>query len=183
MERNRILRYGQVLATVIYWMSLAIGLLLTAGLVIWLINPGTLSSISIENAYKTGFGIGTFTADGDSGTPLSELASGMMFWLYFRGVFFAGIVLLISRKSLAILESIKELKIFYSDNIDHFRDLARIGFIAFLFSCFNIAYIDNNISFMFTFAMGPLVFAVSCLVLSEVFREGKHLLEENDMFV
>lgn len=139
--------------------------------------------LSLVDPTGAGFGIGTFKTGSTEGIILSELSSAMIFWLYFRGVFIAGIGLLIARKVLAILSSIKQLKTLYSGNVEHFRDLARIGFIAFLFSCINVGYIEGVLSLNFTFAIGPLTFSVACLVLSEVFREGKHLFEENQMII
>jgi hypothetical protein len=183
MERSKILKYGDLLARTVFLMLAIVMALFTAGLIVWLINPESFSSIRIVNPAGAGFNIGTFKSGTEEGIALSELTSGMILWLYFRGIFLAGIGLLIARKVLAILSSIEQLKTFYSGNIEHFRDLARIGFIAFLFSCVNVGYIEGVINLNFTLAVGPLMFSVASLVLSEVFREGKHLLEENEMIV
>ena len=183
MERNRILNYGNLLARAVFWLLIVIMTVLTTGLIVWLIIPESFSSVRMVDPAGARFGTGTFKTGSAEGIALSELTSGMIFWIYFRGIFFAGIGLLIARKVLAVLSSIKQLKTFYSGNIEHFRDMARIGFIAFLFSCVNVGYINGVINLNFTLAIWPLTFSVACLVLSEVFREGKHLLEENEMIV
>lgn len=183
MERNNILRYGNLLARIVYWGTVLILIVLSVSLVILLISPEVFSSVRLVDATDAGFGLGTFKSGSAEGIAMSELTTGMIFWLYFRGIFFAGITLLIARKVLAVLSSIEQLKTFYSGNIEHFRDLARIGFIAFLFSCVNAGYINGVLNLGFTLAFGPLIFSVSCLVLSEVFREGRNLLKENEMIV
>ena len=183
MERNKILRYGNLLAKMIFWLSAVTMVVLTAGLIVWIITPESFSSVRMVNPAGAGFSIGTFKTGSEEGIALSELSPGMIFWLYFRGIFFAGIILLITRKVLMVLSSIEQLQTFYSGNIEHFRDLARFAFVAFLLSCVNVGYIDGTMNFNFMIAFGPLTFSVACLVLSEVFREGKHLFEENEMIV
>lgn len=188
MYQNKVIGYGIWLSWVIYGLCIFFFLLLTLVTIYWHINMEAFSRVEVSEALKAGYGIKDFRIisnidPSNNAVLLSELNHGMIYWIYARGVFFFGITLLMVRKIISVLHSIKNLETFYSDNIEHFRVLARLGFIAFLVSCINFSYLNGELHISLSIVFGPLFFSVSCLILSEVFREGKTLLEDNNMII
>lgn len=189
MERNRILSLSKTACRFIKWLCIVLIALLTLGLFYWLIAPEQLSEINVSPGLDTGYGLSGFDLmDSDDSTDtvivsLSELSGFMAGWIFLRNIFFLGITILIVRKIMSVLTSIDEVKTFYGSNIQHFRDLSLLGFIAFIASAVNFSYIAGSMQITVGLVPGPLLFSLACLVLAEVFREGKILLEENNMII
>ncbi|PWN07377.1 DUF2975 domain-containing protein [Rhodohalobacter mucosus] len=187
MEKNRILSLSKTACRLIEWLCIVLMALLVIGFFYWLIAPDQLSGIRVSAGVETGYGLNGFdfmTADHSTDTvSLSELSGFMVGWIVFRSLFFLGITVLIIRKIMLVLTSIDEVKTFYGSNIKHFRDLSLLGFIAFIASGINFSYIGGSMQITLGLVPGPLLFSLACLVLAEVFREGKMLLEENNMII
>lgn len=189
MERNRILTLSRTACRLIEWLCIVLIAVLTLGLFYWLIAPEQLSEINVSAGLDTGYGLGGFDLmDAEGSTDnltvsLSELNGFMAGWIFIRSILFLGITILIIRKIMSVLTSIDEVKTFYGSNIQHFRDLSLLGFIAFIASAVNFSYIADSMQISVVLVPGPLLFSLACLVLAEVFREGKMLLEENNMII
>lgn len=187
MERNKILSLSMTVCSLINWLCIFLIAVLTVGIVYWTVAPDQLSGINVSAGPDTGFGLNSIDimgADSSTGTVnLGELNGFMVFWIFLRSTFFLGITILIVRKIMSVLKSIDKVQTFYGSNIQHFQDLSKLGFIAFIASGINFSYIEGSIQISLGLVAGPLLFSLACLVLAEVFREGKKLLEENNMIV
>jgi len=188
MSRNTIIGYGIGLSKIVFGLCAFLILLLTGIIFYWHFNPDAFSGVAMIAPFDAGFGMGNIELIDSAETTgdavvLSDLSAAMMYWVYIRSVFFLGITLFMAWKIIAVLQSIEKLETFYTDNIQHFKVLAKLGFIAFAVSCANFGYVNGELKLSLTLALGPLLFSVACLILSEVFREGKALLEENNMIV
>lgn len=188
MRQNNVIRYGIWICRGIYGLCIFFFLLFTTSVIYWHMNPEIFSIFEVSEAFKAGYGINDIRILTTENSPeyavlLSELSAAILYWLYIRSVFFFAITWLMVKKIILVLGSIQSLQTFYQDNIEHFRDLAKLGFWGFLVSCFNIGFTDGDYQLNFSIVFGPLLFSMACLILSEVFREGKALLEDNNMIV
>lgn len=188
MAKNTIIRYSTLLTKFLLGLCILFFMVLTAGVILWHFDPGILHRVEVTDSFQTGYGVHDirYHLDGDmpaDAVQPSELSRGMVWWLWLRGGFFLVITVLILRTVLQVLRSIAGIHTFYHDNIGHFRRMARLGFIAFAVSCFNVSTLDGDFRIVLDIAFGPLLFAVACLVLAEVFREGEQLLQENNMII
>ncbi|MCB9231010.1 MAG: DUF2975 domain-containing protein [Bacteroidia bacterium] len=181
---NRILNFALILLKVVMGLVVLVLLGGTGVAIHLLFSPESYSQVVAENAFQTGFGLGNFKfcpecAHDGSRIFLGELSQGMILWLFVRLLVFGGLVLAILVRIGKIFNSVKSARTFYDENIRHFRILGRLSLAIFLFSSFNFVSWRGETGFHFTLAFGPLFFGVGCMVLAEVFREGKLLLEDN----
>lgn len=190
MERNKILWLALLLTRAI----LGLCYILLAGLLVllayWLLDPSALSSVEVAGIADTGYGIADFRFGvppaemNEDSIPMNELHPVMAGWLLVRGGIFFAITITIIRKAAEILKSIRSLKTFYAGNIRNFQFIARLAFAAFLLSSVNFGYAEDGVSrLQFGIAFGPLLLSVGSLVLAEIFKEGRQLLEEQDLIV
>lgn len=157
-------------------------------IIYWHFDPAAFTSIEVSDSYKAGFGsdmryITSVSQVAPDAIYLSELSYPMMYWLIVRNVFFFGLYLIIIKKIIGILYSIESVQTFYEDNVRIFKDLAKLGFIGAAVSCFNFMYLAGEFNISLTIPFAPLLFAVSCLVMAEVFNEGRRLLEDKNLIV
>lgn len=184
---SKIIHVASVTSKVLLYLSYLAMALFTFGLIYWLLDPVALADIKIR-------GMGDFTTasnqiaigNGPEATgvlTIGELNRYMVFWLYFRVIFYLGIFALIIQKVQTILNSIERLETFIMDNIRSLKDMAKLGVVLFLFSSFQFFYANGEGNLSLNFAIGPLLFTIACLVLAEVFNEGRKLLEEKNLIV
>ncbi|MEZ4826424.1 MAG: hypothetical protein R3C61_09035 [Bacteroidia bacterium] len=57
------------------------------------------------------------------------------------------------------------------------------GFAIVGLGWFNFYYQNQAFDLHFTLPVYPLIFAVSCFVMAEIFAEGKNLLEDKEFIV
>ena len=190
MERNKILWLALLLTRA----SLVICYLLISGLLVllawWMIDPAALSTVELSGTLDTGYSVGDFrfgvppSEMAEDAIPMNELHPVMAGWLLVRGGIFFAITVTILRKGVDILQSIRSLKTFYADNIAHFQAIARLAFAGFLLGCFNFSLVEgSDPRITLGLALGPLMLSVGSLVLAEIFKEGRQLLEEQDLIV
>lgn len=187
---NRIISIALVVSKALIWVAIALFVAFTIMIIHWHFNPEAYAYIDVSKAFKAGFGVNVDIKLSESSKNaainavwMSELNHGMVYWIFIRSSFFLIISILILQKVIKVLQSIKSLKTFYKDNIIHFQQMAKLAFVAFLLSCFNIDYHDGEYGFHLKSAFGPLIFALACLVLAEIFKEGRRLLEDQKLIV
>lgn len=78
-----------------------------------------------------------------------------------------------------IFNSIIDLETFYDGNIKAFKKLVVLGLVVSVIAAFNFGFADGETMWNFTIPFRPLIYTSICLVMSEVFKEGKNLLEES----
>lgn len=189
MKRNKIISAAILLSRIFILLCAVLFLTFTITTIYWHFNADAFANVEVTNSFKAGFGVNDIrvypvnTPKPADGIFLSELNYGMIYWLYLRGAFFFTLTVLILRKIILILRSINTLQTFYQDNIKHFQAIAQYAFLAFLLSCFNFSYLNGNSEISFKFAFTPLAFALGALVLAEVFKEGKQLLEDQNLII
>lgn len=189
MEGNKVLRYSILLCRgLLVLIYVFMGVTVT-GAIYWHFDPAFFSQVEVTEGFRPGYGLGGFhvylsgNQPPESAILLSETSYVMMYWLLIRGVFFYVLTIVIIKKIIRILESIRSLKTFYMDNIRHFRTLARYAFLGFIVSSVNFSYFDDELSILIGTAFGPLLVAAACMVLAEIFEEGRNLMEDKNLIV
>lgn len=156
---------------------------------LWYVYPQAVSMIDVSGSFDPGYGINeiNFHLDKEripsNAILLSDLNAVMVCWLLLRGSFFFAISLFVIHKVIDVLKRVRQIKTFYIDNIQRFKTISRILFIGFIVSCFNFSYIAGDFRLGLTIAWSPLLFSMASLVLAEIFKEGKELLEDKNMIV
>lgn len=125
---------------------------------------------------------------GDSSESLQAMAPEMKVWILIRTGLFFVLSMLIMWRGIVLLRSIKEGKTFYEENILAFSQMAKFGLIFALLSAVNFHYLGqvdmgSSIIWSLDVPFAPLLFALGCKVLAEIFKQGKLLSEENQSFV
>lgn len=186
MTSNNTLRWGLRLCNVILVFNILASAIFTAFILTSFFYANLTDDIILVDGFKSGFGIGNYkkvTTVEEGMLLFSSLSAIMKIWLLLRGVVFFVITiygLLIVKK---IIKSIKSLKTFYEGNIESFRLLAKLGFIASFISSFNFIFQEGISNFHFSIPFGTLAFGLGCLILSIVFEEGKALTEDKESII
>ncbi len=187
--QNKTIRLASILGKLLIGICCLLYLSFLIAFVYWHFDQTAFQLVDLNDAFKAGYGVNGVQYYQHSAqlpsnaVPMSELSPGMMYWLFFRISIFVALTILITRSALRIVHSIGSLKTFYQDNIRHLRTIALYGFIAFVFSTFNFLSFEGQSNLFLKTAFGPLVLSVGALVLAEVFREGKNLLEEQNLII
>ncbi len=187
--KNQILSYSILLSSFILYLIGGLILINTAVTIYWHIDPSFFSNIEVTETFKAGYGNQSF--EYHPGTPpkesgrvfMDDLNHTMIYWIFFRGTFFMVLNILIIQKAIQLLKSIESLQTFYKNNIHVFKQLSKLGFAGVVFACFNFIYLDGELNINLTIPFAPLLFAMACLVMAEVFDEGRKLLEEQKLIV
>ncbi len=187
MKTKKSLRWALWVYKVINILVLVLFGLFFLMLVYSFIQPNFFQMLIVNDAFEAGFGIGNFRFCTSCTNPdnlyLSDLGIAMKLWLMLRGLIFFVLIFLVLKTVKKILRSIESLSTFYKGNIESFRVLAKYGFWISLLSAFNFFVQGETSVINFTIPFGSIAFALTCLVLSDVFKEGQLLLEDNKSIV
>lgn len=154
----------------------------------WTLSPETFANWTLCDKSESN---GTFfnmyiCFDGLEGEArsINELSSFYKFWMFFHLILTLSIYYLIIREVKAVLNSMKSLNTFYEGNIRHFKVLARLAFIGWMVSIFSFYESTNgHPTLSLDFSIGMLILAMAFSLLSQVFQEGKILLDDKTMIV
>lgn len=187
MNKNQIIRYAIIVCYILIGVILLLGLIFTIGLTHSYFYPEKYSHFIITDLFNAGWGIGDIQlckeCIGPKDIILSEINPMMRGWLWIRFMAFAILTIVIVFRILGILKSVLSLNTFYNENILHFKRLAWYGLLAFLLSSFNFYMTSGETMLHFNLNLGTIGFAMACLVLSEIFKEGKVLQEDNKAII
>ncbi|MEO1053128.1 MAG: DUF2975 domain-containing protein [Bacteroidota bacterium] len=155
----------------------------------WHFSKGYYDHIEVSQTFKAGFGMGDVQVllphhvRHEGMIMLSDLNNYLFYWLLVRAMVFVALVFLIVRSILQVLHSMKSVRTFHEGNIKHFRRISLFSFIATLFSVFNFGLIRGELMIYLDLPFGPLLFALGAYVMAEVFKEGKLLLEDQQLMI
>ena len=114
---------------------------------------------------------------------LTDWKTGSLLFTYFQYASMLILIYLSIHQFSAVLKSVKKLKTFQKTNEIAFRRIGyyclAIFFLSFLTYWEFGDYSKSNISISFN----PLAFALFAFILSEIFKEGNKLKEENELTV
>jgi len=152
-----------------------------------LFYPDAFYTLIIQEGFRPEYNVGLFrycsSCTDDSLLRLSDLNIGMKIWLLTRGILIMGLTYVIIRKLRAICKFTTAKSTFYEGSIRYFRQIASYGFALAVLSSFNF-YINGEASnVFFSIPFMPLGFSLFCLMLAEVFKEGKMLTEDKNSII
>ncbi|MBO3697752.1 DUF2975 domain-containing protein [Roseivirga sp. E12] len=184
---NKTISYAKNLCYLIYGLNIIIFVIFLGAMTYSLIQPQALDNVIITDSVKSGVGFGNVkicsacSVEGD--VLLSDINTFSKLWLLARGSAFFLILFLVVNRILRILRSVASREAFYGGNIQNFKKMATYGFIATVISTFNFFYLHGIAQWHFTLPLAPLSFAIGCLVLAEVFKEGESLVEDKESII
>ncbi|GEM_PF-4111107 len=91
--------------------------------------------------------------------------------------------ILIISEILKVIQSIRSLDTFKQKNILAFRRMAQIFLGLFFIHMFSLVQTEGQVSFTFGLPLEYLIAMIGCYVLSEIFKEGNKLMEENQLTI
>lgn len=189
MNRNKTVSIALVICYIILGLSILLVAIWLIVVVHWHYSPDAYQRVDVTQTLKAGYGLGDIKLYlkkpplNEAAIYLNQLDASMLYWLTIRTFIFLGINVMIIRSIIKILQSIQDLKTFYDGNITYLKAIAKYGFLATLLSFFNISYFQSEFDFHFTIPFAPLILASLALVLAEVFKEGKLLLEDKNLII
>lgn len=187
MVQRKILSYSKWLFRVFMVLYVGSYLVLIGLMVYWHINPADFGNVDITSGFKAGFGSSRIAFSPENMPPraivLSEISYAMAWWLILRNSVFFLLGLLILLRVRAILQSFQSLRMFYESNIRHFRRIGQLFFIIALVSFFNFYAGNGDVQFDLTLPLASILAAAGGFLLSEVFREGYALAEDQKSIV
>lgn len=80
-----------------------------------------------------------------------------------------------------IIKSIKSLKTFSENTSKYFKKIAVILFLCFILSLIDVVKTETGFTIRYAFEFYYIMLGFFCIVLSEVFKEGNKLWEENQL--
>ena len=157
-------------------------------LITWsLLDPEVFTYLAVTDAFQSGAGVGNFricsSCPEASTVFLSGVSVGMKVWLWVRATAFFLLVFLILRTIQKIIRSIQSRDTFFEGNIKSFKTIAGYGFLFALLSSFNFYSDETGTNWHFSIPFVPVAFAVACLLLADIFREGQLLTEDKHYIV
>ena len=185
MKRESIIKLATGITWTVFIVSIALMIALVVLIVHWHIHPQFYNDWYLQNAFQAGLDslhVRISRVD-SSGISIGSLSAGMMWWLILRTSLILILMWIIILHVLRVLKSVASLQSFYEGNIRSFRMMAGVGLLVSAIAFFNFHDINNAMQWNFTIPFGPLVFSSFCLVLSEIFKEGKFLLEDSKSIV
>ncbi len=186
MNKNKLL---DIMVLTSYFFQIVIVLImviLTIGLVYWHIDREVYSYIPIQilggNA-SLQFASVTSTAVGTSITKsvatLNNISVSSLYILYLQLMAVGTLVLLALREFTQVIRSVRKIQTFVYQNIRSFKKIGLYLFIVFLLSGVQYSSFKESGLFGLYVHWTPLLLSLLSYTLSEVFREGNALLEEN----
>jgi len=137
------------------------------------LDPGNLNFIHFRfNSEHIGPDIG-----------LNEILPTVLVWFYIRLVVSFSIILIIIKKLLLILRSVKNRKTFHTNNAIYFNQLALLWLILALFNLVVLGQTGDSQILNLNLPIPFLILSLSCKVLSEIFMEGGRIEEDSNSII
>lgn len=181
---NRILQTAHLLTRLTLMVTVAVYAAIVLVVIYWHIAPEAFAEWHIANPFHAG--TSTFNLQRGphaEGLALTDIERGPLYWLLLRTTCFFALTVLALRKVLHILKGVRSAQTFYTSHITHFQHLAGIGLLYAGLSVFNWGVIAGESILHLKVPFMPLLFALGCLVLAEIFREGERLRQDAEAII
>ncbi len=187
MVQGKILSYSKGLFWVFMVLYVGSFILLLGLMAYWHINPTDFGNVDITSGFEAGFGVSRITFSPENIPPraivLSEISYAMAWWLILRNTLFFVLGLLILLRIRSILQSFQSLQLFYETNIQHLRQIGQLFLIIAGLSFINFYAAEGDVQIDLTLPLASLLAAAGGFLMSEVFREGYALAEDQKSIV
>lgn len=187
MNKNKTLRFAAIFLQIGEILLLSLTILFVGVLVYSLFQPDAFLHLAVRDAHRPGFGIAHFkVASGglENGyVLLKDFSQSMKGWLLLRGISQMGLTFFIIRILRRIVTSVQSNATFYEGNIQYFKRMSFYGAGIVLISSFNLLIQAEGTHLSLTIPFAPIAFTLGCLILAEIFQEGKILLEDKNSII
>lgn len=106
-----------------------------------------------------------------------------MFILFFKLSLSIACSVLILGEAIKVISSLKTLTTFRKENIKAFRKMGYIFLVLFVINMLSIIQNATGLEMRFSLPLNYLLAVIGCFVLSEIFKEGNKLMEENNLTI
>ena len=186
MNKNKLLN-AMLLISHFFLVILVLTLLaLTIGLIYWHIDREAYSYIPIQVMGNSAYVKVTWTS-AVAGTnitntiaTLNNISASTLYILYLQLMAVGILVLLVLREFTQVIRSVKRIQTFVYQNIWSFKKIGMYLFWVFLLSGVQYSIFKESDLFGLYVHLTPLLLSLLSYTLSEVFKEGNTLLEENN---
>jgi len=186
VTRNRLLNVMLFISTSFCILLLLTQLFVTVIFVHWHIDRDFYSQFSFTILDWNAFFKITHTetsvigkAIGHVPTILSNISRLSFYFLFLQLSAITLLTLAAVREFITVIRSVKQIRTFVSSNIESFRKIGFRLLLVFIFSGFHVMTFGNTALFGIYLHVTPLIMAVLSYTLSEIFKEGNALLEDN----
>ena len=184
MKRNRVISAAKDVSTILIFISIIIYLLFLIAIIHWHFDPSFYNNFNVTEYLEPPKGLKIIYFNiHEYEINLSNVSYGMVYWFAIKFTIICFLYIAILRKGLKILNSIKSLNIFYSENVKNFRTIGKYALIIFSINSIYF-YIGNEYkSYGIVLSLEILLLSLASFIIAEIFAEGKLLQEEKEQII
>ena len=186
MNKNKLLNIMVLTSNFFQIMIILTLTAVTIGIVYWHIDREVYSYIPIQVLGGTASVKFTQVTSAIAGTSitktvatLNNISTSSLYLLYMQLMVVGILILLVLREFTQVIRSVKRIQTFVYQNIRSFKKIGLHLFMVFLLSGVQYSIFNESRLLGVYVHLTPLLLALLSYTLSEVFREGNALLEEN----
>ena len=102
---------------------------------------------------------------------------------YFKGLIVSVLMFLILRTFETIMLSVKSLHTFSSRNAKLFRKIGIYIIVVTMLISYTVLRFESGSQTISHLSLTPVIFVLLAFIMAEIFKEGEHLREENDLTI
>lgn len=117
------------------------------------------------------------------GKSLNNWKNGSLYFNYFKAIAILFLIYSIIRQIGKVVRSVKEFRTFHQVNIIAFKKIGKYCLLIFFLSIFNYWKIGDYSRASVSLYPTPILISLLAFFLSEVFKEGKEVMQENELTI
>ena len=114
---------------------------------------------------------------------LKNLTPFSLYFNYIKTILILGLLFIMTLEFKKILNSVNSLKTFEKDNIISFRKIGKYLLIYFIVTSYYVFRFKEGSTSSLDINLTPLLLIFLCFILSEIFKEGNSLKQENELTI
>ncbi len=191
--KNQLLKFTVIICNLLNIVYVVSALAITFFFIHLQINKEFYTDKNIQINFKQKHGEFNISWDDKWGDSISKkdkevytLKNLTLFSLYFnyiQAIIILGLLFKIAQEFKNILNSVNSLKTFEKDNIISFRKIGKYLLIYFIVTSYYVFRFKEGSTSTLDINFTPLLLIFLCFILSEIFKEGNSLKQENELTI
>ncbi len=191
--KNQLLKFTVIICNLLNIVYVVSALAITFFFIHLQINKEFYTDKNIQINFKQKHGEFNISWDDKWGDSISKkdkevytLKNLTLFSLYFnyiQAIIILGLLFKIAQEFKNILNSVNSLKTFEKDNIISFRKIGKYLLIYFIVTSYYVFRFKEGSTSSLDINLTPLLLIFLCFILSEIFKEGNSLKQENELTI
>ncbi len=191
--KNQLLKFTVIICNLLNIVYVVSALAITFFFIHLQINKEFYTDKNIQINFKQKHGEFNISWDDKWGDSISKkdkevytLKNLTLFSLYFnyiQAIIILGLLFKIAQEFKNILNSVNSLKTFEKDNIISFRKIGKYLLIYFIVTSYYVFKFKEGSTSSLDINLTPLLLIFLCFILSEIFKEGNSLKQENELTI